>query len=962
MATLVAPAPVGASADRTPAGTRSPSVYEDPCEHSPPGTTPSGADLRQLVVSDLFASDRKTTDESEPVRFTARLCHPLDSSTAPVVRVDLHARRDTEGGPDTDYSEDPSRWLELIPPAAEPDPWTWELRQVTDDPEGQLVAGGEVTVVGRSDAVTELHADVPAAEVRAAGDPSTTSDTGLPPVALRACTNTDDCGPGYAAGSQGTVPTGDPVRADADYLPQPAHLPLTYPSICQHGPVARAGASADPRGPARERPGQAIVDADTAARLSARGWTRVSTLPDGSAVFAGTPGAVSRAVPGAEVASVGLRRPTVEPDDPYYADDGPAAPTGQWSLRRLGAPQAWDVTTGSVDRLVAVLDSGFDGLHPDLAGRAVAGRDFVSTRTSTSRPLDVTTDTDYGGHGSFVASLVAASTDDGTGMASLGWDTGLLIARVFDAEACASDAALVAAMDWAVSQGASAINLSLGGPGESEVLEAAGERAVAAGVLPVAAAGNSSGALVEYPAFYDSFVSVAATGYIVPGSSAEDPIASYSTYNAGVDIAAPGGSGTDDAKDLLGACWRGPTQGRGFCRLAGTSFSTPLVAATIALLDGLDPERTMVGTRQLLADTALDLVACAHCDPGRDDASGAGRLRTGLAATLLARRSETLQVIAPDAGPVAAAVAVSQAAFARSGAAYAVLSRDDVFADTLAGAPLASVHGPILLTPSHRLAAAVEDELRRVLPSGADVFLLGGDAALSPAVEEAVRRAGYVPHRIAGASRIDTAIALSRRVAPRGSSRVLVASAANWPDAVAGGVYAAEAQLPLLLTWPQEAPDALLAELARLAPSQVVLLGGSAAISGAAAERIDAAGGWSVSRVQGPHRWATATAVATQLWGRTTGSVGDQYVLVNGQLEDGWAYGLAASPLATRRDAPLLLTTDDLTLDQPTGLLRDHLRYRVDRPAFGALVGPPVAVDRTLAAFTTQRLRELLGG
>ncbi|HEX9889067.1 MAG TPA: S8 family serine peptidase, partial [Nitriliruptorales bacterium] len=852
-----------------------PSTYLDPCEHTPAGVTPSPVDLRELVIDDLFQRDGQSLDDSEPVDIRFRLCRPLNSAGAPTLRVDLHPRIDTEGGADTDYAEDPTRWVLFVPPPTPPEGWTWELHRATTTV-SELVTTGPVDIVGPRDELTELRAAVPPSQIRAAGDPDTSSETGLPPIAIRACTSADDCGPGYQLDALGrNRVTVDSSSSAVDYLPEPRHLPVTYPSFCQHGPF-----------PGRmHAPAQVAVDPLSATRLTARGWTRLTTLPDGSAVFRGTPEAVREVAPHAAVDRVGLRRASIEPDDPYYPADGEAAPTGQWSLRRLGAPEAWELTTGEQDVLVAVLDSGFDGLHPDLAGRAVAGRDYVQTRLTTPRPLDLSTDTDFGGHGSFVASMIGAATDDGAGMAGLGWRTGLLPARVFDAESCASDAALIDAMDWAVRQGAVAINLSLGGPETSDALLAAGEAAAAAGVIPVAAAGNQGTLAIEYPAFYDPYLSVTATGYAEPGSSVEDPIASYSTRNKGVDIAAPGGSGSGGAsRDVLGACWQDPVVQRGYCRRAGTSFSTPLVAATIALARDLDPGRTVQGLRQLLDDTALDLTACTACEPGPDIASGSGRLRTGRAISWLGQRAETLEIVGGDTGAVAGSVTASQATFAGGGATKALLSRDDVFADALAGAPLAGADGPILLTPTQELDERTAGELVRVLPKGATVTLLGGPDALSARVLTDVEALGYRTQRLWGPTRIETAVEIADRVVRATGRQVLVASAANWPDAIAGGAYAAATGVPLLLTWPDGADAArsprFLDTLAAYAPSDVVLLGGTAAVSVDTQRQIEERVPGVTRRVSGDTRNGTAARAVTELWTRTTGRTGDRFVIV----------------------------------------------------------------------------------
>ena len=919
------------------------SVYDDPCE------TTSTPDLRDLAVDDLFGGDRRTVQDGA-VRFEATFCRPVADADARL-RVELFPRLDTPQGPD--YSESPSRTLLIAPTGSG---WQWKLT----DTHG-TVASGTAAAPGSGGARTAVWADVDACAVAAASGVTCDADRQLPgappgptpPLALRACSADVDCGPAYRTVDGRTTDDTNQVRSDVDYLPDPAHLQVTYPSVCQTGGTAQ--------GPSAQAPDQVVVEQPEAHRLLARGWRPQSVLPDGSVRFRADPAEAARLAGADAVHRVGLlRHRAAAPDDPWFASDGPGAPTGQWSLERVGVLQAWDVTEGVGQVRVAILDSGLDARHPDLAGAAVAVRDFVPTRYgSSSRPLDRAADTDLSGHGTFVASQVSARTDNGVGMAGLAPGVGLLVARVFDAEGCASDAAVVDAMSWATSQGADVINLSLGSETPSSLLRTAGEDAVARGAVPVAAAGNAGRTVEDYPAAYESYVSVAATGYIDPEATSDDPVAPYSTQNTHIELAAPGGTNRSGypERDVLGACWTGPSDGRGYCRSSGTSFASPLVAGAFALARSAQPDRTVPGLRQLLADTAHDIGP-----PGRDEDSGYGRIDVGRALRLLGARADTLdRGLDRSADATTVAVAVSQRVFAAGSARIGVLARRDVYADALAGASLSRDRGPLLLTGRDHLDGQVSRELRRALPQGSTVYLLGGTAALSPAVESAVRSLGYTTQRLAGRSRVETAEAIARAVgAPDG--RALVASATNWPDAVAGGIYAAHAGVPLLLTWPSGADEAhtpgLRTTLADLGVRDVTLLGGTAALPDRVASTL--ADRFSVTRTAGVDRFATAASIVTDLWGRRTGQPGDRYVVVNGTTPNGWALALAATPLAARDAAPLLLVADGLVTAEPSRLLRSTEAYRLDRSARATAIGPlTVAGD---SGWTAQRLRELLGG
>ena len=243
-------------------------------------------------------------------------------------------------------------------------------------------------------------------------------------------------------------------------------------------------------------------------------------------------------------------------------------------------------------------------------------------------------------------------------------------------------------------------------------------------------------------------------------------------------------------------------------------------------------------------------------------------------------------------------------------ATHAVLARVDVFADALAAAPLSGT-GPLLFTDSDQLDPAVADELTRVLSPGGTVYLLGGESALTATVEQAVADLGLVPARLAGPSRVETALVVADTLTDADPpEQVLLARAyglednptAAWADALTGGAYGAATATPILLTPTETLHPAVATWLADHADPSVVVLGGEAAVSPDAVAPIVGA-----ERVAGPDRAATATEIADRLWGPlATGG----FAVTNGYRDDGWTYGLAGAGLAADRGAPLLLTND----------------------------------------------------
>lgn len=267
---------------------------------------------------------------------------------------------------------------------------------------------------------------------------------------------------------------------------------------------------------------------------------------------------------------------------------------------------------------------------------------------------------------------------------------------------------------------------------------------------------------------------------------------------------------------------------------------------------------------------------------------------------------------APDASiaaedPRTAAIAIAGRRFPDSGSApFAVLARDDVFADTLAASALTG-GAPLLFTPADGLAPEVADELTRAVPAGQPVYLMGGENALSAAVAAQVQALGLQPRRLAGDSRIETAIAVADEVlALGGGEQVLLARAfgaddnptSAWVDSVAAGAWAAHSAQPILLNPTDTMHPAVDAWLAAHAGVPRVLIGGEAALSAAVGS---ATGG---QRVAGDNRYASAVAIAQQLWGA---AAGEGVMVTSADRLDGWAFGLAAAGLGADTRAPLLM-------------------------------------------------------
>lgn len=305
--------------------------------------------------------------------------------------------------------------------------------------------------------------------------------------------------------------------------------------------------------------------------------------------------------------------------------------------------------------------------------------------------------------------------------------------------------------------------------------------------------------------------------------------------------------------------------------------------------------------------------------------------------------------------PVEEAVTVSRDVFADDAATHVVLARSDDFADALGGAGLAGTGAPVLFTPGPsdaQPAPGVEPRTRaevdRVLADGGTVYVLGGTAALDGSTEAELVAAGYDVRRVAGGSRIETALEVAREMtAVHGDSdRVLLARADVWADAISAGAYSAWAGVPVLLT----PSDALPAEVEAFIDERFaerIALGGTAALSDGVVEAARA------ERVAGTDRTGTSVAIARELWGRTAPGPADAFVATPGFAEDGWAYALGHVAWSASAGAPQLLVGDDVSA--PVAEYLTDLRYGVEDPA-------ELRAASTVPTAVADRARDLVDG
>lgn len=584
----------------------------------------------------------------------------------------------------------------------------------------------------------------------------------------------------------------------------------------------------------------------------------------------------------------------------------------QWGAQRVGGPQAWDVSVGSPEVVIAVLDTGVAAEHEDLRGAVLPGVDLVNGGTDPR---------DDSGHGTSATGVAAARADNRVGVAGMCWRCSILPIKVLNREGVGFTSAIAAGFIHAADQGADVLNASFGQAERSNTLAAAVTYAHQRDVVMVAAVGNAGSTTPTYPAGYEAVIGVA-------GALQDDTRPASSNHGPWVTLAAPWCNPTTS--------WTASDAYSWFC---GTSSSAPLVAGAAALARAAFPAATNTQVEAALRQAAVPVggwVQAGRLDvPATLAALAAGVSVPGSGLEPIGVHPEPIQhgaeePLEPDPGTrsvrvagsdrFATAAALSRATFA-AGVDRAYVATGLDFPDALAaGAAAAAARGPVLLTAPHSVPAPTEEELRRLAPR--EVVVVGGAGAVSDTVVAHLRAVTGAPvRRVAGATRFSTAATLAIDGFSAPAPAVYVATGADFPDALAGVPAAGRDGAPLLLVTRDGVPAQSEEALRALQPRRVVVLGGSAVVTEAVVARLRELTGAPVVRLSGSDRFATAAAVAA------TFPRGGPVVY----LATGLAFpdALAGGPAAAQREAPLLLVVRDAvptaTAEALRGLAPDEL-------------------------------------
>jgi thermitase len=285
-------------------------------------------------------------------------------------------------------------------------------------------------------------------------------------------------------------------------------------------------------------------------------------------------------------------RTFLQPDDPYFNSSFSSSHYGnvsQWGPQAVSAPSAWDSTLGDPNIVIAIVDTGVDSSHPDLASKIVGQYSYTGNSAK-----------DGFGHGTHCAGIAAAATNNDVGIAGMCPACSILSVKVLDDQGSGYMSDVASGITYAASHGARVISLSLGGSGRSDTLRSALQYAVTNNVLPVCAMGNSNTRTnTPEPAYWYDCLSVIATDQ-------NGVKASFSNYGVKADVAAPGVGILSTMPTYPVTLTTNYGYHTNYDALSGTSMATPLVAGIAGLVFSKNPSLTATQVKGLIMASAGD--------------------------------------------------------------------------------------------------------------------------------------------------------------------------------------------------------------------------------------------------------------------------------------------------------------------------------------------------------------------
>ncbi|WLD92996.1 cell wall-binding repeat-containing protein [Alkalihalobacillus sp. AL-G] len=484
------------------------------------------------------------------------------------------------------------------------------------------------------------------------------------------------------------------------------------------------------------------------------------------------------------------------------------------------------------DLIVAVVDTGIDLDHPDLKNQIILGRNILNPLIPPE---------DHQGHGTHIAGIIGATTNNKVGIASLPRNVKIMPIKVFEEET-GNMSTVILGILYAVDHGADIINLSLGSVNGMKALEDAINYAQSKGVLVVAASGNDNEHFVTYPAKYESVLAVGATDTVTGGK------AWFSNYGEEMDLSAPG---TNIFSTLPGGKY-------GY--ESGTSMSAAIVSSTAAMLWKQYPFLTVSQLKNILFDSSskspLPYDSNQLLGNGQIDAGNANSFVNNHNRTYGYTAYDTANAISKLGWPILseASLKVQEAEYTGK---FTILASGELFPDSLAAAPLSSYLGsPILLAEQDKIFNSTLDELKRL--GTTHVLIVGGPVAISPSIEKKLTDSGYNVIRIAGKDRYETAIKINRLL-PVNNDEAFVVSGENFPDALSISAIAGIKKAPIIYTKSDRVPESVKEFIQNNSVEKMTVVGGKKVIEENIEEYLESFA--SIRRVAGINRYETSLEV-----------------------------------------------------------------------------------------------------
>ncbi|CAG9621420.1 S8 family serine peptidase [Sutcliffiella rhizosphaerae] len=555
-------------------------------------------------------------------------------------------------------------------------------------------------------------------------------------------------------------------------------------------------------------------------------------------------------------------------NDPYFRYQ-------EKSFQIMNVQTGWNKIEQNDNVTVAVLDSGIDQLHPDLKENIIKPYNVLEPG---SLPVDQL------GHGTHVAGIIGAKTNNEIGIASIAHNVAIMPVKVGD-EHGAYASHIAEGIEYAIDNGAEIINISIAGPKNRYVQEAI-NKATNMGILVVAAAGNNATDTIEYPAGYPGVLSVGAI-------SISEELAGFSNFGDSVSVVAVG------SKVLSTFPTNKTTQLQGYIWMDGTSMAAPMVASQAALLKSMDKNLT---SKQLIdiIETSSVKKAAYPVRHGKIDIGESIEFYHDKNRIYGINSLETAVKIAEKGWKSIEETSFSNESVEWKGK-FAILASNQNFADSLSVVPLAyKLDSPIYLSEKNFLPLASMSSMEKLGVN--HVIIIGGEQAISANVEKKLNDSGLRTIRIAGRTRFDTAVKIGELLDPN-SGKVMIVNGNSFPDALSASVEAAKKEMPIIFVEQSWIPAATKDFLKKGNFSEKYIIGGTRIVNKTIEKDLKA------KRISGANRYETNIAVVNYFQ-----STYETYYFATGSdYKDALTGGL----LASKENSGLMLVKH-LSIDDTT--------------------------------------------